>query len=226
MSMLPPKTYRNFTDDEKIIIELWAGYLNMGFREWRDQQDEENDIVKEIFRLVGKGLNTSARISSAYKSIPKGSSNPDFDRIFIVNKARRFFRTHLRDWRNLSTDFVAANEKILIDKIAAECGTRLEISIIGQHYLQYKISGYEDFIVMEWAEHWKTDYDTNREREDGRKHVVSKLRYFFGNATSERAIRSRYMRERPHDEGWYPAQPRKTLEELRQAPSSGPRYPR
>ncbi|TGO52061.1 hypothetical protein BCON_0148g00050 [Botryotinia convoluta] len=222
MSMLPPKTPRTFSDDEKIIIELWAGYLNMGFQEWWHQEAEEDEIVREIFRRVGKDLNTSAKISSAYKSILNGPSYPDSDRIFIVNKARRFFKTYLREWRNVATDYVAANEKIFIDEITAECGARLDISTLGHHYLKYKKSDYKDFI----AEHWKTDYDTNREREQARKHVVLKLRYFFRNATSEQAIRNHYIRERPQDEREYPTKPRKTLEERRRAPSRGPRYPR
>lgn len=223
--MLPPKTDKDLTDDERNIIKLWERYLMKEFSSWFDQEEEEDEVVEEIFRLVGKGLNSSALISSVYKNIPKGPGYPDSDQVFIVNKARHFFRKYLKKWSGVATEDVAAKNS-LIDVITAECGTRLEISDIGYYYLQYKKKSYEDFIVMEWAEHWNTRYGTNREREDARKHFVSKLGYFFRNATSEQAIRDHYMRKRPQDEAWYPTEPRKTLEECRQAPSSGARYPR
>ncbi|KAF7894242.1 hypothetical protein EAF00_007756 [Botryotinia globosa] len=224
MSMPPPKSDKTLTEDERNIINLWDEYLNEDFPSWFSQEEDEDEVVEEIFRRVGNGLNSSALISSAYKNIPKRPGYADSDRVFIVNKARHFFARDLGEWSGGATD-VAAKDS-LIKEIEAECGTLLDISTIGYHYLQYKARGYEDFIVMEWAKHWKTDYDTNREREDARKHVVSKLRYFFRNATSEQAIRSHYMRERPKDEMNYPTQPRKTREERRQAPSSGPSYPR
>ncbi|TGO15609.1 hypothetical protein BTUL_0038g00390 [Botrytis tulipae] len=220
MSMPPPKTDKTLTEDEKNIINLWDAYLKKEFPSWFAQEEKEDKVVEEIFRLVGKGLNSSALISSAYKNIPIGPGHADSDRVFIVNKARHFFRTYLGKWSGIAADHVAAKNS-LIDEITAECGTRLDISTIGYHYLLY-----EDFIVMEWAKHWTTDYETNREREDAKKHVVSKLRYFFRNATSERAIRDHYMRERPQNEICYPTQPRETLEERRRAPSSGSRYSR
>ncbi|TGO38271.1 hypothetical protein BHYA_0078g00230 [Botrytis hyacinthi] len=223
MSMLPPKTDKTFTDDERNIINLWEDYLKKEFPSWFYQEEEEDEVVEEIFRLVGKGLNSSALISSAYKNIPQGPRRPDSDRVFIVNKARRFFGKYLRKWSSVAADNVAA-ERELIDEITAELGASLDISTIGYHYLKYKKSSYEDFVVTEWAEHWKTNYDTNREREDANKYVVSKLKYFFRNATSEQAIRNHYMRERPQDERRYPTKPRKTLEERRRAPSSGPRH--
>ncbi|KAF7934645.1 uncharacterized protein EAE98_002690 [Botrytis deweyae] len=225
MSMLPPKTDKDLTHDERIIIDLWSEYLKTDFdKMWQYQADEEDNVVEKISRQVGGDLNTSAKISSAYKKIPKGPGLPDSERILIVNKARRFLHKCFKEGKGFALD-PAASEK-LVDEIEVECGTRLDISDIGYHYLKYKKRSYADYLVLEWAVHWNTEYETDRDREDAGKRVESTLRHFFKNATSEQVIKDYYMKRRGDDETEFPSKPKETLEERRRAASSGSRYPR
>ncbi|KAF7885502.1 uncharacterized protein EAF02_004011 [Botrytis sinoallii] len=225
MSMPPPKTDKDFTHDERIIINLWSDYLKTEFKKsWHYQANAEDDVVEEISRLVGGDLNTSAKISFAYKKIPRGPKLPDSDRIFIVNKARRFFHKCFKEGKGLALDPVASEK--LVDEIAVECGTRLDICDIGYHYLKYKKRSYADYLVLEWAVHWNTEYETDWMREDAGKRVESTLRHFFKNATSEQVIKDHYMERRGDDEIKFPSKPKETLEERRRAASSGSRYPR
>ncbi|TGO49672.1 hypothetical protein BOTNAR_0422g00030 [Botryotinia narcissicola] len=134
MSMPPPPKY---TRNNKFLKENWLNYLRMSFVNYRGQQEEE--------------YNTSAKIMAIYKKFPRRSSDPDPDRVFIINRARAYYASNLKHWREGYTDFPITNKFNLLQEIYKVCGISYSIADLGSYYLRYKEPEYEDPILEEWS---------------------------------------------------------------------------